>query len=122
MLAKLKFKIEDILFKDKNFVEFENLPRIAFAEPPAHIDADLSTTWALSAAKIIKKAPLDIAKKVVKVIEEMDEIKTVTVTAPGFINIKLKDSYLVQAARDRRLKNRDINPNEISKEKILQII
>ena len=119
MLAKLKFKIEDILFKDKNFVEFENLPRIDFSEPPAHIDADLSSTWALSAAKIIKKAPLDIAKKAVKIIAEMDEVQTVTITAPGFINIKLKDSYLVQAARDRRLKNRDINPNEISTEKIL---
>ena len=119
MLAKLKFKIEDILFKDKNFVEFENLPRIDFSQPPAHIDADLSSTWALSAAKIIKKAPLDIAKKAVKVISEMDEIDQVNITAPGFINIKLKDSYLVQAARDRRLKNRDINPNEVSTEKIL---
>ena len=55
MLAKLKFKIEDVLFKDKNFVEFENLPRMEFSQPPAHIDADLSSTWALSAAKIIKK-------------------------------------------------------------------
>ena len=119
MLAKLKFKIEDILFKDKNFVEFENLPRIEFSAPPAHIDADLSTTWALSAAKIIKKAPLDIAKKTLKILSEMEEADQVTITAPGFINIKLKDSYLVQAARDRRLKNRDINPNEISKEKIL---
>ncbi|MBQ4493832.1 MAG: hypothetical protein II972_04465, partial [Elusimicrobiaceae bacterium] len=119
MLAKLKFKIEDILFKDKNFVEFENLPRIDFAEPPAHIDGDLSSTWALTAAKIIKKNPLDIAKKAAKVIEELEEVASATITAPGFINIKLKDSYLVQAARDRRLKNRDINPNEISKEKIL---
>lgn len=119
MLNKLKLKIEDRLFKDKYFSEFEGLPQVDFSPAPGHIDGDLSLVWAMSAAKVIKKNPLDIAKKVSKIIEQIEEVGACTFIAPGFVNIKLKDEFLVEAARDRRLKNRDTAPNEISTDKIL---
>lgn len=106
MLSKLKQKIEERIFKDKYFAEFEGLPSIEFTPPPAHIDADISLAWAMGAAKKIKKNPLDIAKKAAKVIENLEEISSCTLTAPGFLNIKLTDAFLVEAARDRRLKSR----------------
>jgi len=119
MLNKLKFKIEDRIFKDPYFSEYEALPEIELAPPPPHIDADISLVWAMVAAKKMKKNPLDIAKKAAKIIEQLEEVGSCTFTAPGFINIRLKDEFLVEAARDRRLKNRDLPPNEMPKDKIL---
>lgn len=119
MLTKLKLKIEDRILKDQYFSEFEALPEIELAPPPPHIDADISLVWAMAAAKQIRKNPLDIAKKAAKIIEQLEEVSICTSTAPGFINIRLKDEFLVEAARDRRLKNRNLAPNEVSKDKVL---
>jgi arginyl-tRNA synthetase len=73
----------------------------------------------MAAAKIIKKNPVDIAKKAAKVIEQLDEVAQCGFIAPGFINIKLEDSFLVEAARDRRLKDRDAAPSNLPKDKVL---
>ncbi len=119
MLNKLKLKIEDRLFKDEYFSEFESLPYLDFTPPPPHIDGDISLIWAMTAAKTIKKNPLDIAKKACKIIDQLDEVQACSFIAPGFINIKLSDEFLVEAARDRRLKSRDGQPNDIPTERIL---
>ncbi|MDR0645734.1 MAG: arginine--tRNA ligase [Elusimicrobiota bacterium] len=119
MLTKLKSKIEDRLSKDKYFAAFETLPQMNFDAAPSHIDADISTVWAMAAAKIIKKKPVDIAKKASKVIEQLEEISACAFIEPGFINIKLSDEFLVEVARDRRIKNRDGAPNNIPADKIL---
>lgn len=118
MLNSLKTKIQDRLFKDQYFSEFEALPQVEFAPTPSHIDADISLVWAMSSAKQIRKNPLDIAKKAAKIIEQLEEVAECGFLAPGFINIKLKDSFLVEAARDRRLKDRAA-AGTCSNEKIL---
>ena len=106
MLRKLKSKIEDKISKAQYFAEFEALPPVNFDAAPAHIDADISLTWALAAAKVIKNKPTVIAEKAVEIIGQMDEVSACSFIEPGFINIKLKDEFLVESARDRRLKNR----------------
>lgn len=118
MLSNLRNKIQDRLTKDPYFAEFDILPQVEFAPPPSHIDADISLVWAMACAKALRKNPLDIAKKAVKVIEQLDEVAQCDFLAPGFINIKLDDTFLVEAARDRRLKNRETAGTQ-SKEKIL---
>lgn len=122
MLSKLKQKLEERLFKDKYFVEFEDLPHLEFTPPPAHIDADISLAWAMGAAKKIKKNPLDIAKKAAKTIESLEEVATCSLTAPGFLNIKLTDAFLVEAARDRRLKNRDAVSNAPERKILIEFV
>ena len=94
MLEKLKSKIEDRISKDSYFAAFDNLPPVNFEAAPAHIDGDISLTWALAAAKIIKNKPADIAQKAVKIIELLDEVSACSFIEPGFINIKLKQNEL----------------------------
>jgi arginyl-tRNA synthetase len=50
---------------------------------------------ALAAAKKYKKAPIQIANLIVQELKDIDEIKTVEVVNPGFININLKDNFIV---------------------------
>ncbi|MDR1684117.1 MAG: arginine--tRNA ligase [Elusimicrobiota bacterium] len=119
MLKKLKLKIEDRITKDQYFAEFEGLPPVNFEPAPAHAGADISLTWAMAAAKIIKKNPLDLAKKACRALEQLEEIKECSFTAPGFININLQDSFLVEAARDRRLKERNLPASDAPVEKVL---
>ncbi len=51
---------------------------------------------AMSGAKLYRKAPLMIANDVLKNIPENDIIDEVSVVAPGFINIKVKDNFISQ--------------------------
>ena len=118
MLTNLKDKIQDKLFKDQYFAQFTNLPQVEFAPPPSHIKADISLVWAMSSAKVIRQNPLEIAKKACTLIEQLDEVAQCTFLAPGFVNIKLTDSFLVEAARDRRLKDRATDGVQ-SQEKVL---
>ena len=83
MLNSLRIKIQDRLFKDQYFSEFETLPQVEFAPPPSHIDADISLVWAMSSAKQIRKNPLDIAKKAAKIIEQLEEVAQCGFLAPS---------------------------------------
>lgn len=51
---------------------------------------------ALKGAKIYKKAPIMIANEVCAVLSEDDSIEKAEAVAPGFINIILNDSYLIE--------------------------
>lgn len=49
---------------------------------------------ALSAAKLYKKAPLQIAGEVVSSLKESETFEKIEAVAPGFINISLKSAYV----------------------------
>ena len=105
MLETLKTKIQTAL--NNYFKEFDSLPSVVFTPAPSHVKADISLTWALSAAKIMRKNPLEIAKQACELLQGLEEISSATFLPPGFINITLKDEFLVLASRDRRLKDRN---------------
>lgn len=50
----------------------------------------------LSAAKIYKKSPMEIAQNVAELIRETDKFEKVDIVPPGFINITLKNEYLAE--------------------------
>ena len=104
MLDTLKTKIQTAL--NNHFKEFDSLPTVVFTPAPSHVKADISLTWALSAAKIMRKNPLEIAKQACELLQGLEEISSATFLPPGFINITLKDEFLVLISRDRRLKDR----------------
>ena len=104
MLETLRTKIQYTL--KNNFKEFDSLPEVVFTPAPGHVKADISLTWALSAAKIMRKNPLEIAKQACDLLQGLEEISSATFLPPGFINITLKDEFLVLASKDRRLKDR----------------
>ncbi len=106
MLEKLK---QDVTLKLANAEYFKGseIPAVEFSAAPAHTGADLSMTWALAAAKKLRKNPMEIAKEACKALREMTVVADAQVTAPGFINIKLDDKFIITTAADRRLKDRE---------------
>ncbi len=115
MLEKLK---EDIALKLASAPCFEGaeLPAVEFTPAPAHTGADLSLNWAMAAAKKLRKNPLEIAKAACNILKEMTAIADAQAIAPGFINIKLDDTFIINTASDRRIKIRE---SESCKQNIL---
>lgn len=61
---------------------------------------------ALAAAKKYKKAPIMIANDVVALLESSETFGEVTAIMPGFINIKLSDSFLASYVNDMKKDDR----------------
>ena len=92
-LAKIK-KI--IINQEKNgFLKIpENLDAINVDIPPKQFDCDISTNVAMVLSKINQKSPIDLANQLIELIKkEDDNINSVTVAKPGFINIKFKQNF-----------------------------
>jgi arginyl-tRNA synthetase len=63
--------------------------------PPPHIKADISLAWPISAAKLLKKKPLQIAEELKTALSGKYDAQ---VLPPGFVNFRLEDRDLVEAA------------------------
>jgi len=62
--------------------------------PPSNFDCDISTNVAMVLSKINKKSPIDVATILIDLIKNDDEeIETISIAKPGFINIKFKSIY-----------------------------
>tara|TARA_Y100000996_G_scaffold330620_1_gene266827 strand:+ start:1939 stop:3672 length:1734 start_codon:yes stop_codon:yes gene_type:complete len=107
--------------KDKLVEIPENLNSVNVDIPPVQFNCDISTNVAMVLAKINKKPPIEIASKLAKLIEkDDDQIKTITVAKPGFINIKFKSSFWNIFLKDiiKNSKNFGVN-KKIKKKKYL---
>ena len=72
----------------------ENLNLINVDIPPKQFDCDISTNVAMVLSKINQKSPIDLANQLIELIKkEDDNINSVTVAKPGFINIKFKQNF-----------------------------
>ncbi|MBO4353730.1 MAG: arginine--tRNA ligase, partial [Clostridia bacterium] len=69
--------------------------------------SDFQCNGALAVAKIVKQNPRDIDSKIAEALAADDDIETVSVDGPGFINIRLKNTtlaaYMDEMAQDTRL-------------------
>lgn len=70
MLEKLK---QDVTLKlsSAEYFKGSELPEVEFSAAPAHTGADLSMTWAMAAAKKLRKNPMEIAKEACKVLRDL---------------------------------------------------
>ncbi len=59
---------------------------------------DFSTNAAMIGAKELKKNPREIANEILPKLQELDFIENVSVAGPGFINIKIKDDFILKNA------------------------
>jgi len=87
-----------ILIKKLNkegFIELpESLNGINVDIPPPNFDCDISTNVAMVLSKANKKSPIDVANSLIDLIKNNDdEIETISIAKPGFINIKFKAIY-----------------------------
>ena len=68
-------------------------------EVPKNRDfGDFSTNAAMVGAKTLHKNPRELANEFIPKLQELDFVDNVSVAGPGFINIKIKDDFILQNA------------------------
>ena len=68
-------------------------------EVPKNRDfGDFSTNAAMVGAKKLGKNPRELANEILPKLQELDFIENVSVASPGFINIKIKDDFILKNA------------------------
>jgi arginyl-tRNA synthetase len=72
------------------------LPEIAIERPQNPEHGDYASSISLKLARAVGTSPINIAREIADFIKTSDEIDSVTVAPPGFINFKLKDSWLTR--------------------------
>ena len=106
----LKQIIENTL-KDLN-IEFD-YDKIVIETPKSASNGDLSTNIAMQLTKVLKDNPRNIAEKLVNKIKENEKIEKVEIAGPGFINIYLKDEYLISGVKNVVDMNEEYGKNNI---------
>ena len=78
----------------KNILQLpDSLNNINVDIPPAKFDGDISSNVAMILSKLNKKSPNDIANLIINEIKKDQNIESIAVEKPGFINIKFKKSF-----------------------------
>ena len=57
---------------------------------------DFSTNVAMVEAKVLHKNPRELANEILPKIQELDFVSDVSIAGPGFINIKIRDDFILQ--------------------------
>lgn len=72
---------------------------VANLEVPKNRDfGDFSTNAAMVGAKVAGKNPRELANEFLPKLQELDFVQNVSVAGPGFINIKIKDNFILNNA------------------------
>lgn len=91
----MKDKLIDIISKALMDIGYESNVEILIETPKENVNGDFSTNIALKLSKELKRNPLDLATEISKNIKA-DFIKKVEIKSPGFINIFVNKTYLLE--------------------------
>ena len=75
-------------------LDVASAPRPVFTPPPAHVSADICLPWAMSAAKVLKRSPLELAKGAAEEIGKIPGVGSAIVAPPGYVNITFSKESL----------------------------
>lgn len=92
----LKEQIKEMIKSALNelYIKFDP-ENIVVEVPKKREQGDFSTNIAMQLTKVLKDNPRNIAEKIVEVLSKnTNEIKTIGIAGPGFINIYLNDEYV----------------------------
>jgi arginyl-tRNA synthetase len=78
----------------------EALPEVVVEPPRERRFGDFSSNIAMQLARVLKRNPRDIAHELAAILEKREEISTVEVAGPGFINITLPPSAWTAQLRE----------------------
>ncbi len=99
IIGSLKGKILETVKNHINVVA--DLDKLVVEEPNNEKFGDFSTNAAMVLASFLKKNPMDIAGELEKEITaRCDQVDRISVAKPGFINFKLKDSFIKKSLGD----------------------
>jgi len=101
MLQKIENDIKKILIKLYQ-VDADLLDKLVLELSPDKLENnfDISTNIALILSTFVGKKSTDIANEIVLKLDKIDYIEDCVVTAPAFVNIKLKDNILIDMIND----------------------
>ena len=77
-------------------LRLETLPDIAVEHPSNPENGDFATSLPLRLARATRISPMKIAEDLVRFVSPGQEVDQVWAAAPGFINFRLRDEWLVQ--------------------------
>jgi arginyl-tRNA synthetase len=95
-IMNLKEQIKEMIKSALNelYIKFDP-ENIVVEVPKKREQGDFSTNIAMQLTKVLKDNPRNIAEKIVEVLSKnTNEIKTIEIAGPGFINIYLNDEYV----------------------------
>ncbi len=110
----LKSAVKDNKFTDAEF------PEIKVEYPREEKFGDYALPFALEAAKVLRRSPVEIGNTLKEYFEESDIFERVDVVKPGFINLFLSNHFLYQnlleilKRRDDFGKERKENPGKVN--------
>ena len=78
------------------FLQLDSVPAIEVERPSNPEHGDFASSLPLRLARATRINPLELAEALIKNIPPSDEVEEVTAAAPGFINFKLRDSWVQQ--------------------------
>ena len=90
----IKSKIQEI-DEFKGVLTPDVINSVAVEVPKIRDFGDYSTNVAMMLVRLLKKSPRDIADMIVPKLSELAFVESVSVAGPGFINIKLKNDFLI---------------------------
>jgi len=102
----------------------ENLNSINVDIPPPKFDGDISSNVAMVLSKLNQKSPNEIAKIILKELENTEEIEKISVEKPGFINITFKKNFWSEFLRTLMTNNKTygINLNQEKKSYLVEFV
>ena len=87
---KRLLQVSDIKTKDGDDLD---LSRVTVEAPRDSSHGDLSTNAAMVLSKTVGINPRTLAEKIVSLLESEEDIASVNVAGPGFINMRLTDGF-----------------------------
>lgn len=99
--------------KENGDLTLESLPNIAIEEPKDKKFGDYSTNVAMLMAKSERKNPRAIAESICAYFNEESRVETAECAGPGFINLKMSDSFFVERLKQAREKGENFGRLEI---------
>ena len=112
-------EIHNLILTKKDFLKLdkiENLDKINLEVPPEQFNFDLSCNIAMVLGKSNKLAPKKLAEKLRKLfLDQIKNFSNVEIAGPGFLNIKLSKSALIENINSILKNNENYGSNKTNK-------
>ena len=120
----IRDRVEDALIRARvaGALSYEKLPEYTVERPREAAHGDYATNVAMLLAKPCRKAPRDIAKIIAEYIDFSDSpIEKMEIAGPGFINFRMKEDWLNQAACEMLAEGEDFGRSRLGEGRKIQV-
>ena len=120
----IRDRVEDALIRARvaGALSYEKLPEYTVERPREAAHGDYATNVAMLLAKPCRKAPRDIAKTIAEYIDFSDSpIEKMEIAGPGFINFRMKEDWLNQAACEMLAEGEDFGRSRLGEGQKIQV-